>query len=78
MTGNDRCLQARDLLIQRMQLRQQSAECLACQWRQRCGVIFNEQRSKLADTADALGRNDAEFGKVPADSIHQHRSLPDQ
>jgi hypothetical protein len=78
MAGDDGGLQVRDLIVQGLQLREQDAECLACLWRQRRGILFDEQRGKLANTPDTLRRYNAEFGKVPADSIHQHRSLPDQ
>jgi hypothetical protein len=63
MAGDDGCLQTRDPPIQRLQLREQSAECLAGQRRQVCGILFDEQRSELADTPDTLRRNNAEFGK---------------
>ena len=78
MAGDDRRLQAFYLLTQGLQLREQSTERLACECRQCRGTFFDEQHSELADTLDSLRRDDAEFGKLSSDGIHQHGSLPDQ
>jgi len=55
MAGDDGCLQVRDLIVQGLQLREQDAECLACQWRQCRGILFDEQRGKLAKCTNAPG-----------------------
>jgi hypothetical protein len=55
MADDNGCLQTGDLLIQGVQLREQSTESLTCVWRQRVGIFFKEQRSELADTPDTCG-----------------------
>jgi hypothetical protein len=78
MAGDNGCFQTGDLFVQGVQLREQNSESLTCEWRQRGSIFVNEQHSELTNTPYALGRYDAEFGKVTSDSIHQHGSLPDQ
>ena len=61
--GQDRRLDLLHPAAQRVQFRHEFAECLASQCRHP-GFLAHERGYQVPDTADPLGRDDAQFGHV--------------
>src|SRR5262249_53082101 len=76
--GHELLLDPRNRRLQLLNLCRQHLEHLARQIRQPRVALIAHNGDQLADVAQALRRDHAEFGQMPAQSVHQTRTLAHQ